>query len=79
MPATFLLDNTVVSNFGQVQRFDILQALIGGHVFLTLQVLDETRAGVSAGKVPGLIVERALDEGWLSVVSVSEGQEQHDF
>ena len=48
MPRLIFLDNTVLSNFGLVERADLLFRLWPGQVCSTKAALDEYQAGISA-------------------------------
>ncbi len=46
MPVVLLLDNTILSNFGQVRRPDVLFDLWGAIMYTTRPVMDEYQNGV---------------------------------
>jgi predicted nucleic acid-binding protein len=64
-----LLDNTVLSNFALVARFDLLIKAIEGQISTTPQVIGEFNNGVTRGRLP----QTSLD--WLEVVSLQAEEE----
>jgi predicted nucleic acid-binding protein len=60
-----LLDTTVLSNFAQVQRADLVQQALGPEAATTPLVLAELRAGEALGHIP------ALNWTWLTVLEPS--------
>lgn len=64
-PGGFLLDNTVISNFCQAGRLDILKSLLGDMGYVTTHVLSEARAGANLGKFSPDLMHAALSQGWL--------------
>jgi predicted nucleic acid-binding protein len=52
-----LLDNTVLSNFALVERFELLITALEGEAIVTSQVLGEFLDGVGIGKLPDTDLE----------------------
>jgi predicted nucleic acid-binding protein len=63
-----LLDTTLLSNFAQVRRPDLLRAASGPDPATTPAVLGELRAGESLGLVP------ACDWSWLQVLEPTDDE-----
>lgn len=63
-----LLDNTVLSNFSQVQRPDLLRAAFGEQLATAQQAFDELQVGVRRGILP------ALDWSWLPVWTLESAE-----
>jgi predicted nucleic acid-binding protein len=57
-----LLDTTLLSNFAQVRRPDLLRAALGTDAATTPAVMAEVRVGEALGLVP------ACDWGWLQIL-----------
>lgn len=57
-----LLDTTVLNNFAQVQRPDLLRLALGEETATTPTVIKELRTGERFGQVP------VCDWGWLQVI-----------
>lgn len=60
-----VVDNTVLSNFAQVGRMDLLEAILGSRAAVTPQVMAEFQAGIDVGKIP------ACNLGWLRPLSLT--------
>ena len=68
-----LLDTTLLSNFAQVRRPDLLRAALGLEAATTPAVLGELRAGESLELVP------ACDWSWLQVLEPTDDERRTAF
>lgn len=70
-----IIDNTIVSNFGNVNRFDILENLYAGNIVIPHAVMTE------CVMVEKLIshVRDAIDEGWLEVYTLEYGKSNDEL
>jgi predicted nucleic acid-binding protein len=66
-----LLDNTVMSNFGLVERPDLLRTTFGGEVATPQQAFSELNAGVQRGRLPD------LDWSWLPIWTLETAETPH--
>jgi predicted nucleic acid-binding protein len=64
-----ILDNTVLSNFALVARFDLLIKAMEDQIATTPQVIGEFNNGVARGRLP----QTSLD--WLEVVNLEAEEE----
>jgi predicted nucleic acid-binding protein len=76
----YIFDTTVLSNFAEAGRLDLLEARYRDKAFVTIEVSDELRRGIHAGYnhlAPTLQqMETVHPEGWLSILS-PETSEEH--
>lgn len=66
----FFLDTNVLSNFANVQRGDLLQALLRNDAATTPAVVNELQQGETMGRIP------VCDWSWLTIVSLSDEEEK---
>ena len=64
-----LLDNTVLSNFAQIERSDLLHLAVGESAATTTQVITEFANGVRKKRVP------ATDWGWFQILALTSDEE----
>ncbi|MBI3952080.1 MAG: DUF3368 domain-containing protein [Acidobacteria bacterium] len=69
-PIDILLNNTVLSNFAQVHRINLLEVAASGRAAMTEAVLEEFNKGIALGYFQDI----SLD--WLPVLSLSPEEQQ---
>jgi predicted nucleic acid-binding protein len=67
-----LLDNTVLSNFANIQRPALIRKALGDSAATVQEVIDELNVGVERGAIPD------VDWSWLPIISMTD-DERHAY